>query len=90
MQVFCTFDRYTCLQKQKTEENNSMKAETTVQKAFYSGGEPENCYLFSPSLCKRRDIGSKSYYVRRYFKGGTDFGKTMEALAVKNTYKKAR
>ncbi len=74
----------------KLEEDNSMKAETTVQKAFYSGGEPENCYLFSPSLSKRRDIGGKSYYVRRYFKGGTDFWKTMEALAVKNTYKKAR
>lgn len=72
----------------KLEEDNSMKAETTVQKAFYSGGEPENCYLFSPSLSKRRDIGGKSYYVRRYFKGGKDFEKTMETLAVQHTVQK--
>ena len=67
-----------------------MKAETTVQKAFYSGGEPENCYLFSPSLCKRRDIGSKSYYVRRYFNGGKDFEQTMKSIAVQRTMKNVR
>lgn len=63
---------------------------TTVQKAFYSGGEYEkNCYLFSPSVSRRKNIGGKSYYVRRYFKGGRDFGKTMETLAVKHTMKNA-
>lgn len=43
----------------------------------------ENCYLFSPSISKRRNVGGKSYYVRRYFRGGQDFEKTMERLATK-------
>ena len=50
----------------------------------------KNCYLLAPSFSRHENVGGKSYYVRRYFKGGTDFWKTMEALAVKNTYKKAR
>lgn len=48
----------------------------------------ENCYLFSPSVSQRRKVGGKSYYVRRYFRGGQDFGKTMERLAVKQSYMK--
>ena len=48
----------------------------------------ENCYLFSPSISKRRSVGGRSYYVRRYFKGGQDFEKTMERLAVKQSYMK--
>lgn len=49
-----------------------------------------NCYLFSPSIQRQRTICGKSYYVRRYFRGGTDFEKTMEQIAVKNVTKKAR
>ena len=48
----------------------------------------ENCYLFSPSVSQRRKVGGKSYYVRRYFRGGQDFEKTMERLAVKQSYMK--
>ena len=50
----------------------------------------ENCYLFSPSISKRKSVGGKPYYVRRYFRGGKDFGKTMEQLATKQLYKNAR
>ena len=74
----------------KPEEDNSMKAETTVQKAFYGGGKPENCHLFSPSVSKRETVGGQTYYVRRYFKGGKDFERTMERLAVNQANKAAR
>lgn len=50
----------------------------------------ENCYLFSPSISKRKTVGGKSYYVRRYFRGGKDFEKAMEQLATKQLYKNAR
>lgn len=48
----------------------------------------ENCYLFSQSVGKRKNIGGKSYHVRSYFVGGQDFEKTVKWLAVKQTYKK--
>ncbi len=58
---------------------------TTKQRETYGSIEEyeENCYLFSPSISKRRSVGGKSYYVRRYFRGGQDFEKTMERLATK-------
>ena len=60
-----------------------------VQKAFHSGEDHENCYLFSPSVSRRETIGRQTYYVRRYFKGDKDFKKTMERLATKQIYKNA-
>lgn len=62
----------------------------SVQKAFHNGEDYENCYLFSPSISKRETVGGKSYYIRRYFKGDKDFEKTMETLAVQNTFKNVR
>ena len=56
-----------------------MEAMTTVQKIFYC---EKNCYFFSPSISKRKTVGKKTYYVRRFFTGGKDFEKTMERLAV--------
>ena len=41
-----------------------------VQKAFYSGEDYENCYIFAPSISRRESVGRKTYYVRRYFRGG--------------------
>lgn len=58
-----------------------------VQKAFHSGGDYENYYLFVPSVSRRETIGRQTYYVRRYFRGDKDFGKTMERLATKQVYK---
>ena len=60
-----------------------------VQKAFYSGEDYENCYLFAPSISRREKVGKQTYYVRRYFRGDKDFGKTMERLATKQNYKNA-
>ena len=60
-----------------------------VQKAFHSGEDHENCYLFSPSVSRRKTVGGKTYYVRRYFRGDKDFERTMERLATKQVYKNA-
>ena len=56
-----------------------------VQKVFYSGEDYEDCYLFSPSVSKWKTVGKQTYYVRRYFRGGNDFEKTMKTLAVQRT-----
>ena len=61
-----------------------------VQKAFYSGDDHENCYIFAPSISRRESVGRQTYYVRRYFKGGKDFERAMERLAVNQANKIAR
>ncbi len=65
---------------------------TTVQKATCRNIEEyeKNCYLFSPSISKRRAVGKQTYYVRRYFRGDRDFKKTIETLALKQANKAAR
>lgn len=62
----------------------------SVQKAFYSGEDYENCYLFSPSISKRKSVGRQTYYVRRYYNGGKDFEKTMKSIDVQRTTKNVR
>ena len=62
------------------------KQETYVSLEEYE----KNCYFFSPSISKRKTVGGKIYYVRRYFSGGKDFEKTMENLAIKQTDKCVR
>lgn len=59
---------------------------TTNQKQTYNSIEDYemNCYLFSPSISKRRTVCGKSYFVRRYFRGDLDFEKTMEQFAIKS------
>lgn len=61
-----------------------------TMKITYSSNEDyeKNCYLLAPSISRRENVGGKSYYVRRYFKGGKDFEKTMEILAVQHTVQK--
>ena len=50
----------------------------------------KDCYLFSPSVSKRKTVCGKAYFIRRYFRGGKDFEKTMETLAVRHTTQKVR
>ena len=59
-------------------------------KNIYSSVEEyeKNCYLFAPSISRRKTVGGKSYYVRRYFNGGKDFEQTMKSIAVQRTMKK--
>ena len=59
-----------------------------VQKAFYSGEDYENCYVFAPSISKRKTVGRQTYYVRRHFNGGKDFEQAMKPVAVQRTMKK--
>lgn len=63
----------------------------TIKKLFYNGEDYEkNCYFFSPSISNRKTVGGKAYFVCRYFKGGNDFEKTMETLAVNQVNKAVR
>ena len=61
-------------------------------KNIYSSVEEyeKNCYLFAPSISRREKVGKQTYYVRRYFRGGKDFEKIMEQLAVNQASKAAR
>ena len=62
-----------------------------MKKIYNSVEEYEkNCYLFAPSVSKWKTVGGKSYYVRRYFKGGKNFERTMERLAANQANKAAR
>ena len=65
---------------------------TTQQHETYTDIEDyeKNSYLFSPSISRRRTVKGKTYYVRRFFRGGQDFEKTMERLAVQQTHKDKR
>lgn len=47
-------------------------------------------YTFLPSISVRKNVDGKTYYVRRFFTGGKDFEKTMQSLAIKQTYKNMR
>ena len=63
----------------------------TMQTAYRSVEEYEReCYLFAPSISRQEKMGRQTYYVRRYFRGGKDFEKTMERLAVNQANKIAR
>ena len=61
-----------------------------VQKAFYNGEDYGNCYLFSLSISRRKNVGRQTYYVRRYFRGGKDFENTMAKLATNKIKKIVR
>ena len=62
-----------------------------TQQTYASLEEYEKeCYLFSPSISKRKTVGGKTYFVRRYFRGGKDFEKAMETLAMQETIQNAR
>ena len=61
-------------------------------KNIYSSVEEyeKDCYLFAPSISRRETVGRQTYYVRRYFKGGKDFERAMERLAVNQSNKAAK
>ena len=71
----------------KFQEVRKMNA---VQKVFYSGEDYENCYIFAPSISKRKTVDKQTYYVRRYFHGGKDFENTMAQLATNKIKKIVR
>lgn len=62
--------------------------ETNVKKVFLARSENfENCYIFSPSIEKKKNIGGKTYRVTRYFNGNRDFEASMKKFATNDYYK---
>ena len=59
-----------------------------AQKQTYTSVEDyeANCYQLFPSISKRKNIGGKTYFVRRYFNGDKDFEKSMKSLASQQTF----
>lgn len=62
--------------------------ETNVKKVFLASSENfENCYIFSPSIDGKKNIGGKTYRVTRYFNGNRDFEASMKKFATNDYYK---
>ena len=65
--------------------------ESIVKKVFLASSEDfENCYIFSPSIGRKKNIGGKTYNVKRYFNGNRDFETTMKQFATNDYYKNVR
>ena len=68
-----------------------MKTNAVKQQTYASVEDYEaNCYLLFPSISKRKNVGGKTYFVRRYFNGDKDFEKSMQSLASKHTFENKR
>ena len=64
-----------------------MKTNVVKQQTYTSVEHYEaNCYQLFPSISKRKNIGGKTYFVRRYFNGDKDFEKSMQNLASQQTF----
>lgn len=65
--------------------------ESIVKKVFLASSEDfENCYIFSPSIGRKKSVGGKTYYVKRYFNGERDFETSMKKFAISDYYKNVR
>lgn len=68
-----------------------MKTNVVKQQTYTSVEDYEaNCYLLFPSISKRKNVGGKIYFVRRYFNGDKDFEKSMQSLASQQTFENKR
>lgn len=73
---------------QKKEKDNM---ETNIKKVFIAAPDDfEKCYIFAPSIGKKKNIGGKTYNVTRYFNGNRDFETSIKELATKQVNKNAR
>ena len=65
--------------------------ENNIKKVFLVGNEDcEHSYFFSPSIGRKKNIGGKIYYVKRYFNGDRDFESAMKKYATEQATKIAR
>ena len=72
----------------KKEKDNM---ETNIKKVFIAAPDDfEKCYIFTPSIGKKKNIGSKTYNITRYFNGNRDFETSIKELATKQVNKNAR
>ena len=81
--------------KDKSKTKKSKKGvkimETNVKRIFVANYEDfENCYIFSPSIGRKKNVGGKTYRVTRYFNGNRDFETSMRELATKQVSNTAR
>ena len=68
-----------------------MKTNSANKQTYTSVEDYEaNCYQLFPSISKRKNVGGKTYLVRRYFNGDKDFEKSMQSLASQHTFKNKR
>ena len=65
--------------------------ETNVKRVFLASSENfENCYIFSPSIGRKKNVGGKTYRVKRYFNGDRDFETAMKKFATNQYYTNGR
>ena len=65
--------------------------ESIVKKVFLASSEDfENCYIFSPSIGRKKNVGGKTYNVKRYFNGDRDFETAMKQFATNDYYRNVR
>ena len=65
--------------------------ETNIKKVFLASSENfENCYIFSPSIARKKNVGGKTYRVTRYFNGNRDFETAMKKFATNQYYTNGR
>ena len=65
--------------------------ETNVKRVFLASSEDfENCYIFSPSIGGKKNVGGKIYRVKRYFNGDRDFETAMKKFATNQYYANGR
>lgn len=65
--------------------------ENNIKKVFLVGNEDcEHSYFFAPSIGRKKNIGGKIYYVKRYFNGDRDFETSMKKYAKEQATKIAR
>ncbi len=65
--------------------------ETNVKRVFLASSENfENCYIFSPSIGRKKNVGGKTYRVKRYFNGDRDFETAMKKFATNQYYSNGR
>lgn len=73
----------------KKKEKDNM--ETNIKKVFIAAPDDfEKCYIFAPSIGKKKNIGGKTYNITRYFNGNRDFETSMKELATKQVCETAR
>lgn len=73
----------------KKKEKDNM--ETNIKKVFIAVPDDfEKCYIFAPSIGKKKNIGGKTYNITRYFNGNRDFETSMKELATKQVCESAR
>lgn len=65
--------------------------ETNIKRVFLASFDKfENCYIFSPSIGRKKNVGGKTYNVKRYFNGNRDFETAMKQFATNDYYKNGR